>query len=233
MMLSELSFREYYHRYVVLEADALTELLKANICISEHDCFVLCSGYIGKNGILSFNVLAVGEDWDSCTKGLENPAMLGTYAPEQVGNLTAKKCSPCRAAREKNEKWIRRYEELTDHKLLETRAENRIDELRNVYYPDIVKAGIMTMKGIREYDMRIRNFNGPFLEGILIEDTPLKNYRKGDLMRTLPYKAGSGCRLLVVFSGELSAKDEQSLDNLIRQGNAKGFGFSQNNGFRN
>ncbi len=233
MKLSELGFREYYHQYIVLEADALTELLKENISITEHDCFVLCSGYIGRNGILAFSVLAVGEGWNYCTKGLDRPGILGIYRPEQVGSLSVKKLMPGSQAREKNEKWIHLQEEGVDHKLLETRMESRIDDLRNVYYPDIVKAGIMTTKGIREYDMRIRNFNGPFLEGILMEDTPVRNYRKGDLMRTLPYKAGEGHRLLVVFSGELSPNDEQSMNNLIRQGNAQGFGFSQRRSFRN
>ena len=41
MKVSELQFREYYHRYMILEADVLTDKLKDTIPVKEEDCYVL------------------------------------------------------------------------------------------------------------------------------------------------------------------------------------------------
>ena len=79
MRLEEYGFRDYYHSYMILEADSLTEQLKNVLPIRDEDCFVLCSCYVAENRRLTFNVLAVGDAADHCRRGLRRRAMLGLY----------------------------------------------------------------------------------------------------------------------------------------------------------
>ena len=102
-----------------------------------------------------------------------------------------------------------------------------LDGVRNDFYPDIVRTGILTEAGIREYDMQVDGFNGPFVEGRLLEQTKIRGFHQGQLLRALPYKAGKGFRLLCVFAGDpLSDEDEEAMERLSREGMASGFGFA-------
>ena len=60
MKVSELQFREYYHRYMILEADVLTDKLKDTIPVKEEDCYVLVTAYAKQAEKVSFPVLSLG-----------------------------------------------------------------------------------------------------------------------------------------------------------------------------
>ena len=229
MKLCEMSFRDYYHQYILLEADVLTEALNDTITVDEQDCFLLCSSFIADNGRLRFNVLSCGTAWDQCRKGLTRKKMLHIFEPDELKDLEARAIEPDEAMINKNEPFILKAEGNASRELLETRADELLDDVRNDFYPDVVKAGVLTQRGIREYDMKLQRFNGPFAEGILLADTGIQGYRKDTLLRALPYQAGSKDhhRLLVVFAGPLSREDRENMDLIIREGTALGFGFSR------
>ena len=69
MLLREYKFTDYYHQFVTIEVDELTDSLKDNIKVTNEDCYALCSSYCGRDGLLEFNVLAIGPSWEKCTKG--------------------------------------------------------------------------------------------------------------------------------------------------------------------
>lgn len=227
MILSKLGFRDYFHNYLVLEADTLTDSLKDKIAVAEEDCYMLCSSYISRTGALLFNVLSIGSTWTNCRKGLEQEEMLSIFDPYILRNLRTKKIIPEEAMKQKNIPWIRKQEEDAGERLAETRENEMLDGVRNDFYPDIVRTGILTEAGIREYDMQVDGFNGPFVEGRLLEQTKIRGFHQGQLLRALPYKAGKGFRLLCVFAGDpLSDEDEEAMERLSREGMASGFGFA-------
>lgn len=220
MRFTDLNFRDYYHQYLVIEADGLTEKLKPSIPIGTQDCFVLCSSYIDRSGALTFNVLSVGSSWKSCRRGLCRQFMLGSYRPEELLDLQVQLIQPDLQMASKNTSWCRQAEQWTDGELMATRQERRLDEVRDNFYPDCVRVGLLANQQIREYDMRVAGFNGPFVEGRLIGHGQ-------ELVRALPYDAGGSIRLLGVFVGEhLSRSQKRQLADLIHRGNEAGFGFS-------
>ena len=228
MKLREMGFRDYYHNYVVLEADALTEECSKAVSVKEQDCFLLCSSYINSAGSLRFNVLSIGQDWGQCRKGLHNAEMLGDFSPDQLAGMEARSVEPDDRMIEKNTAFLEENYRNVPERLMETRANSDIDEIRDDFFPDVVQAGFVEDTKIREYPMRLRRFDGPFAEGILLEDAG-PGRLAGTLLRTLPYTEGrsSQQRLLVVFSGILSEEDKKMYEHLKRRGEKAGFGFSE------
>lgn len=228
MQLRRLGFREYFHQYVVLEADALTEKTKPRVDVSEDDCYMLCSSFISREGILLFNVLAIGDAWDHCRKGLEQDEMLAVFTPGHLRSLNARRIRPDRQMQIKNEVFIETQERDTPEGVRLTRQETVIDDLRDDFCPDILVVGINEEKGICEYSMQAESFEGPFLLGRLLEEPKSGGYAIGELLYTLPYEIGEMTRLLTVFHGNhLSEEDEKKKDALVKEGNAAGFGFSE------
>ena len=228
MKLREMGFRDYYHNYVVLEADALTEECKEAVSVKEQDCFLLCSSYINPSGHLRFNVLSIGHGWDHCHKGLLMEKMLGDFSPEQLAGMEARPVEPDERMIRKNNAFLEENYRNVPKKLMETRQNTDIDEIRDDFYPDVVQAGFVEESRIREYPMRLCRFNGPFAEGILLEDAGPQRM-KGTVLRTLPYADGKNTqqRLLVVFSGMLSDEDKKMYEHLKQTGTEAGFGFSE------
>ena len=228
MRLEEYGFRDYYHSYMILEADSLTEQLKDVLPIRDEDCFVLCSSYVAENRRLTFNVLAVGDAADHCRRGLRRKAMLGLYEYWQVQGCEVRFVEPDLTMARKNAPWQKQQEAWADAELWFTRMDPRLDAVRDPVYPDTVMTGVLTTAGIREFPMNLVSFNGPFAEGRLAEEPEeVQGLHKGELFRALPYHAGKETRLLTVFAGSmLSQEDEEALKELIRTGEEAGFGFS-------
>ncbi|MBR2761642.1 MAG: hypothetical protein IKD66_10765 [Solobacterium sp.] len=228
MKLREMGFRDYYHNYVVLEADALTEECSKTVSVKEQDCFLLCSSYINRSGHLRFNVLSIGHHWNECRKGLGKEQMLGDFAPEQLAGMEARPVEPDDRMIEKNSAFLEENYRNVPEKLMETRANPDIDEIRDDFYPDIVQAGFVEESSIREYPMRLCRFNGPFAEGILLEDAG-PGRLAGTVLRTLPYAEGRRRqqRLLVVFSGMMNEEEKKMYEHLKERGTEVGFGFSE------
>ena len=58
MKVAELNFTVMYQKYITIEADDLTELLKDKIEVHQDDCYAVCSAYCTEDGMLMFNVLS-------------------------------------------------------------------------------------------------------------------------------------------------------------------------------
>lgn len=228
MIFTDLNFRDYYHQYAVFEADALTERLGNSLRISEDDCFVLCSSFVARTGELMFNVLSVGEGWENCERGLARKQMLGSYIPLELADAEVKLIRPSRKMIQKNLNWINHVESWAGEDLLETRRDKRLDDIRDNCYPDHVKVGVVSDRGIHEYEMRVLGFNGPFIEGRLIALKKNEgSLRDEELVRALPYMMDGEYRLLAVFVGDhLSQEQKKQFQDLVAEGNKIGFGFS-------
>lgn len=87
MKLKDRDFREYYHQFLVLEADALTERLKDSISVTESDCFILVTSAVNAEGYLRFGILSIGSSWDSCRKGIRRKQILAETAPEVLRDM--------------------------------------------------------------------------------------------------------------------------------------------------
>ncbi len=228
MRLAEHSFHEYYHHYMVFEADALTERLKEKIPVTADDCFALCTNGVEKGGRLRFPVLSIGSSWDLYAKGLHHKQMLGTFEAEEVMGLDLKILpQPSFEMVQKGSRYFEEQETWADDELLRTRQDTRLDAVRFLAYPDIVLIGFMTDQSIQEYPVQMRDFNGPFAEGRLTVQPDLEGLHENDLVRALPYSIAGQVRLLAVFTGDhLSSEEEKAYQDLLQGGAREGFGFS-------
>ncbi|MEE3488082.1 MAG: hypothetical protein VZT48_08280 [Bulleidia sp.] len=223
MKLKDRDFREYYHRFLVLEADALTERLKDTISVTESDCFILVTSAVNAEGYLRFGILSIGSSWDACRKGMMNKQILGEYAPEVLRDMACRLVDPDPDVKQKGFRWIEQMEGSSPASLRKTREEESLDHLRDDFCPDIVLTGIAYKDGIKEYPMRIRSFEGPFLTGRLLSGPGYA----GQFVRALPYPTGETYRLLAVFFGDvLNDAQEKEKRQLIEEGNRIGFGFA-------
>jgi hypothetical protein len=226
MKLRDMGFREYYHNYVVVEADALTEECSSNVSVKERDCFLLCSSYINAQGQLRFNVLSIGQEWQECDKGLGDSEMLGEFSPERLAALEARNIIPTMRMIEKNRAFLKKNYAGVSRNLMETRENRILDKIRDDFEPDIVKVGFVCEEGIQEYGMKLCRFDGPFAEGVLMEDA--EAYPAGTFLRALPYPFGNGGeqRLLVVFAGPLSEEDRIMYKRIRKLGERAGISLS-------
>ena len=229
MKLDSYKFTDYYQKYIVFEADDLTDYMKERIKVTEKDCYMLCSCFVDQeNGLLSFNVLSIGASFDKCTKGLKRKSMLAIFGADFVMDLECRIIEPTLEMIQKNKAFIENAEKDEDEDLMATRFDNRIDDVRDLYYPDIVSVGILEAPSIVELDMKIKRFHGPFLEGNLL-DVPedMKKVHTDDLVRALPYYMDSS-RLVAVFVGEkLSKEARKQYNKMMKLGKEAIFGFSK------
>ncbi len=228
MKVSELQFREYYHRYMILEADVLTDKLKDTIPVKEEDCYVLVTAYAKQAEKVSFPVLALGSSFDHCRRGLRRNAMLGEYSIDEVINLECRMIEPDLRMREKAERWLAAQESEIEEDILTARLDHRLDDVRDPYRPDIVRVGILTTGGLRTYRMEIQMFDGPFIVGKMVDKPhPNLGIHYGDVMRAIPYYMNGQNRLLMLFYGDhLSEEQQKVLDEIKEKGNDVGLGFS-------
>lgn len=228
MKVGEYSLTEYYHQFITIEADDLTEELKDHIEIHDDDCFALCSSYCARDGFLEFNVLSVGPSWEDCTRGLDDPHMLGVFSMDQVMDREARIAETSFEMRKKNDPWLEKRDAGTDEDLLVTRLDPRLDGLRDPFYPDIVLTGIVADHMISEYDMRITGIRGPFLTGTLEEEPEDSiGIHLDDPIWALPYLNGSECRLFALFAGtDLSEDQIAARERIIREMDRVGISFS-------
>ncbi len=228
MKISEFAFTEYYHQYITIEADDLTENLKDMIRVTEDDCYALCSSYLAQDGLLMFNVLSIGSSWERCTKGLRKNAMLGYFSIEEVCEKEARIVDPDARMIEKNKPFLEQMDEMFDDDLLKTRSDARLDSLRDLFYPDIVLAGIVSDSTLMEYDMCITGVKGPFLAGTLEQEPETDIGIHLDApMYALPYVYDGNCRLFVLFAGEDLSEDEQNaMNKIITEMDKAGFDFN-------
>lgn len=228
MTIAEIGLKEFYHQYIVFEADDLTEYVKKNINVTEKDCYMLCSCYVDQDGLLSFNVLSIGQSFDKCTKGLRKKQMLAIFGADFVIDLECKIITPTLEMIKKNKPFIELMEQNTDEDLLETRTDSRLDDVRDMFFPDIVTVGFLGRQSIFELEMKIERFTGPFVEGRLIGvPNDMQGLKENDLIKALPYYF-EGSRLICIFAGDkLSKEANKQYRKLMKLGKDAIFGFSK------
>lgn len=228
MRLGEIRLNDYYHQYITIEADDLTDLLKDEISVKEEDCFALCSSYCGRDGLLEFNVLSIGDSWENCTKGLRLNKMLGIFTIDQVFDCEARLVEPNARMIKKNAPFLEMVDDGWDEDILSTRLDSRLDDLRDPFYPDVVMTGIILENQIMEYMMRITGVKGPFLVGKL-EEEPNEDIglHYDDSIFALAYVTGQECRLFALFAGENLSEDEIAVrDRIIQEMDKIGIRFN-------
>lgn len=230
MLLKQLLFHEYYQKYLIIEADFLTEKLGRLIRVEEDDCFVLCSSCINNNGVLLFLALAIGNSYETCTKGLDEPYMFGYYFYEEVENLECRVITPTLKMLKKASPLLAYYDGFADGELKLTRKHKVLDPIRSCNFPDIVKASVLTSKGIVECNMLLKMFNGPFIEGKYIKDPriEIEGLKPNETLRALPYKMNGYSKLIVILAGDdLSSEEMENYIDMIQQGSKIGLGFAK------
>ena len=227
MRVDEYRFTEFYHQFITIEADELTDQLKDKYDVNEDDCYALCSSYCAKDGYLEFNVLSVGPDWSTCTKGLEKKEMLGIFTIDQVYDKEARIVDPDYSMIAKNAPFLEEMDSGYDEDFLKTRLDPRLDMLRDIAYPDLVLAGIHVNDSIREFEVRITGVKGPFLMTSLEEEPPEDiGIHLDDPLWTLPYIYEGVCHLYAMYAGTNLTNDQISeRDRLISEMNRYGITF--------
>lgn len=228
MRLEEYRLTEYYHQYITIEADVLTDQLSGQLEVHEDDCFALCSSYCAPDGLLEFNVLSIGPSWETCTRGLESKEMLGVFTIDQVYDKEARIAEPSLAMISKNVPFLEKIDRNYDEDFLNTRFDHRLDNLRDPAYPDIVLTGIVVDQSLAEYEMRITGVRGPFLTGTL-EEEPEDDIglHMDDPLWALPYIYDGECHLYAMYAGENLSDDEMDQrDRIIREMNSYGITFN-------
>lgn len=222
MKLAEMYFTDWYHQYVTIEVDDLTEQLKKSIAIHDDDCYALCSSYCNQDGLILFNVLAVGNSWKKCTRGLHAKKMLGTFTVDMVLQSEARLAQATQDMMYKNEDFLKMMDEDIDEDVLKSRLDPRLDLLRDPFYPDIVMTGLLQGNGIAEYAMRITGFKGLFLKGKIAEDPPQDTGVKiDDDVYALLYLDNNEYRLFALFAGDHLDENEQDVMNRIMKETAR------------
>ena len=218
MRLAEMYFTDWYHKYVTIEVDDLTEQLKDSIKVHEDDCYALCSSYCNAEGFVLFNVLAIGNSWENCNRGLKSKKMLGTFSIDMVLQSEAKLAIADQDMMYKNEDFLKMMDEDIDEDVLRSRLDPRLDLLRDPFYPDVVMTGLVQGEGLEEYAMRITGVKGLFLTGKIAEETPEETGLKiGDEVFALLYLNGTEYRLFALFAGDHMNEDQKDIMNEILQ----------------
>ena len=227
MIVAEYNFTDYYHKYVTIEADELTANLNHVIKVNDKDCYALCSSYIDKDGYVRFNVLSIGESWEHCTRGLNNKKMLGEFGIDEVFYKEMRIAETDYTMVEKNQAFIEKHDKSIDEDILKSREDQRLDPLRDSYYPDVVYVGMIYDLNISEYAMKITGIKGPFLVGDLLEEPQNEmGIHEGEPVYALPY-FNDGLRLFALFGGKKLDKEQRKVMNqLIQEMNEIGIDFN-------
>lgn len=227
MQITDYRFTDYYQQYLTFEADDLTEKCKDSIEVNMDDCFALCSCWVNEDGELMFNVLAIGPDWKTCTKGLDKPEMLAQFTLDDVRNCTARIAVADFDMIRKNSVFIKNAEKETDDELMRLRLDGRFDDIRDYQYPDIVEIMHVNDGELVTCGMRMKEVKGPFVIGEITdlpdEETDI-NY--GELTYTLPCIGPNGFGLIRVCGDDsMDAEEADALQDLIKELSDNEFDF--------
>lgn len=215
MRLCEYPFHTYYHQFIVIEADDLTERLKGQIDVTEDDCYALCSAYCDEEGSVLFNVLSIGDDWKHCTKGLRRKHMLGAYAMAEVYDRQMRPVErPTALMLKKNSAFLKDAEKNVDPDVLCLRKDERLDPLRLPGYADILVADFLKEDELTPVEICATGIEGPFLTGVMAVDTA--HHAMFEPLKCLPYMLQNEFRLLIVQAGKNPTRQDQERIEKIR-----------------
>ena len=95
--------------------------------------------------------------------------MLGFFTMEQVFDREVRVVKETVQMVKKNASWIEKTE-TRDEDLRRLRKDERLDALRDLFYPDNVLAGVMHGSVIHEITVRLTGIHGPFVVGEVDEE---------------------------------------------------------------
>jgi hypothetical protein len=217
MQVLDYPFHDYYHAFMVIEADDLTDQLKDQITINENDCYALVSGYCDEDGMVLFSVLAVGDAWDHCKKGLRRKAMLGSFTMADVFDAEAQRVEePTPWMIQKNALFLKDREKAVDPDILYLRKDQRLDPLRMPGFADVVLADYLHQDELIPAEVCCSGTEGPFLTAVLIADE-VPGHQAFEPVKCLPYMLQNEFRLLVVQAGAHPSRQEKERMERIRQ----------------
>ena len=215
MKVREYLFHAYYHQFVTIEADELTDKLKNRIEIHDDDCYAICTAYCAEDGAVCFAVLSVGPSWDYCTKGLEKEDIYSVFTMEEVAECEMRILDYDETIARKGNAFLEKQEGDVEEDVLFLRTDERLDNLRDLVYPDIVYVGVIEGTEIVEYDMILTAIDGPFVKGHLIDKT--SQHEEYETVMALPYEYAGGIRLLALFVGDTLSHQEETVLEKIRE----------------
>lgn len=225
MRVEDYHFNDFYHGYITIEADALTEKLKDKINITEEDCYALCSSYCDSNGDIMFNVLSVGPTWEKCTKGIDLEECLGIFSFVEVCKCEARIAIESDEMLRKNGLFLEQVENDVDEDLMALRCDQRLDDIRAYDNADHILVGVLLDDTIEEVEAEIISEEGPFVMASLWND--IGDYKAGDKIYALPYVYDEGIRLLALFIGDtLTPDEEKTKEKIFEISNTYGLTFS-------
>ena len=225
MEIVNLKFNEYYHQFMTFEADDLTEKCKDKISVNTDDCYALCSCWINEEGELLFQVLSIGPTWETCTRGLEMEEMLAFFTYDDIAQCEVRMVEPDFEMVQKNAAFLDTVENDVDEELIELRQDERLDDLRDRMYPDMVELTCFSHGRMMYCMMMLKDVKGPFICGEVVEPEEME-LPEGELTYALPYIGTSGIGLLRVYGDSSMNEDEQQiLQEIIHAAEEHGFGF--------
>lgn len=227
MLVGEYRFTEYYHKFVTIEADELTDNLKCRLKVTDKDCYALCSSYCDEEGFVRFNVLSIGESWEHCTRGLKSKKMLGEFGIDEVFYKEMRVAETDYLMIQKNQAFVEEKEAGVDEDVMHIRNDARLDDIRDAFYPDIVYVGMIHDLQMFEYPMQITGIKGPFLVGNLMEEPeqPM-GVHEGEPVYVLPYM-NEGIHLFALFGGShLDEEQKEAMNRIIRETSEIGIDFN-------
>ena len=115
----------------------------------------------------------------------------------------------------KGNAFLEKQENDVEEDVLFLRTDERLDNLRDIVYPDIVYVGVIEGTEIVEYDMILSAIDGPFVKGHLIDKTA--SHQEYDTVMALPYEYDGGIRLFALFVGDALSHQEETVLEKIRE----------------
>lgn len=169
MKVKTIPFSDLYRGLQVMQLNQLESLCVKGKGVHEKDQFALTTGIVEEaTGEFVFEILAVGETEEKCTKGLTDEESLGTITYEFVQEAEAKKImDDSDLVFEKKQKIFQKEGASFDQVC--ARRISVLDSIRNPQYPDYF-TGVFVNEGTWELPIRALAFNQNKMTAELLVD---------------------------------------------------------------
>lgn len=198
MILEEVGFTEIYHKYMVFEVDALTDICKDVVDVAIEDCFMLTTTFVDNTGELQFAVLAIGPNSNNCTKGLELLTPLKIISSFEMIDYEFEIVE--RPTFEMQVKGAEVFEsENCSNELATVRRLKELDDSRDIHYPDVLTAQFLESGKFHDYLIESKEYNSKFIEGTLIKEPDHDiGFHKDEVVEVVPIVFNNRVQLVSV-----------------------------------
>ena len=223
MRLEEYGFSALYHGFVTIDAGEKVKKLSGAVKINEKDRYVLCGCHVNEEGMAVLHALAVGPDYEHCTRGLGRNQILGLYPMSEVYDCEARVAEPDSDMVRKDELFRKNISVNEDMEQL--RLDERLDPFRDVFYPDEVSVQMPLGEVFEETDVRLTGIRGPLATGVNL--LSLHGCEEGETVLCAPFYTPEGMVLCAMAAGgNLSEMQEALLNEMIVKSEEAGVDFS-------